>query len=88
MPTETETFQLKLSEKSVTVSEVIIEIIRRQGILGIVLMGMMYFIYTSENQRFDMLVSVIERNTEAFTKHAVNWERMESKLERLDALTP
>jgi hypothetical protein len=88
MPTETDSFErLKSSDRRIDITEVTYDLIRKQGILGLVLVAMMYFIWNGEkNKRADTasLMSVIDRNTEAFTKNAVLWSRVEARLERLE----
>ena len=72
--TTTESFDAsRLSSNRPDITSVMFELIRKQGILGLVLVAMMYFIWNGEvNKRIDnaSLMSVIAKNTEAFTKNA------------------
>ena len=85
--TETDAFSpYKLSDRKQDITSVAIDLVRKQGILGLVLVAMMYFIWNGEkNKRADSaaLMSVIEKNTEAFTRNAVLWGRVEAKLDRM-----
>lgn len=82
--TETDRFLPSLPRSDA--SSILIEIVRKQGILGLVLIAMMYFIWNGEkNKRADtmQLMTVIERNTEAFTKNAVLWQQVEFHLAKI-----
>lgn len=57
-----------------SISDAIIELVKKQGILGLVLIALMYFIWdTSKKAREDngRLIPVMEKNTETVAKNSV-----------------